>query len=154
MRRGLYLLTVAVCVSLGLPMFATAAPLSAVAADHPVTRWVTLSDVNIDKSNVFVPREGDVVLARSIRDPLVVAGKQDGKKFVGIPLFDGMSDSGAQDSAVAILGWFKPEKSAFPSLSDVPFTRVHIAFFGRSTSSCVGSSPFTSPVRAAGRSSP
>jgi hypothetical protein len=53
-----------------------------VAPDHPITRWVTLADVNIDKSNVFAPGPDDVVLARSIRDPLVVAGKRDGKKFV------------------------------------------------------------------------
>jgi hypothetical protein len=53
-----------------------------VAPDHPITRWVTLADVNIDKSNVFAPRPEDTVLARSIRDPLIVAGKQEGKKFV------------------------------------------------------------------------
>ena len=61
----------------------------------------------------------------------VLEAAQAGKKFVSLPLFDGMSDSGAQDSAVAILGWFKPEPSPFPLLSDVPFTRVHIAFFAR-----------------------
>jgi Ca-activated chloride channel homolog len=53
-----------------------------VAPDHPVTRWVTLSDLNMDASNVLVPAESDTVLARSIRDPLVVAGKKDGKKYV------------------------------------------------------------------------
>src|SRR5258705_7229009 len=35
-----------------------------VAPDHPITRWVTLADVNIDKSNVFAPRPEDTVLAR------------------------------------------------------------------------------------------
>ncbi|MBI4511365.1 MAG: VWA domain-containing protein [Deltaproteobacteria bacterium] len=50
--------------------------------DHPVTRWVTLADVNIDRSLVFSPADGDVVLAHAVRDPLVVAGKRHGKKVV------------------------------------------------------------------------
>jgi hypothetical protein len=50
--------------------------------DHPVMRWVTLSDVNIDASAIFAPAAGDAVLARSIRDPILVAGKREGKKFV------------------------------------------------------------------------
>jgi EipB-like len=61
----------------------------------------------------------------------ILDAAQAGKKFVTIPLFDGMADTGAQDSAVAILGWNTPERSDFPGLSDVPFTRVHIAFFDR-----------------------
>jgi EipB-like len=61
----------------------------------------------------------------------ILDAAQAGKKFAAIPLFDGMADSGAQDSTVAILGWNAPERSDFPALSDVPFTRVHIAFFDR-----------------------
>jgi hypothetical protein len=50
--------------------------------DHPITRWVTLSDVNIDRSWVFDMNEGDVALGKSIRDPIIVAGKREGKKLV------------------------------------------------------------------------
>lgn len=50
--------------------------------DHPLTRWVALADVNIDKASALAPAEGDAVIARSIRDPLIVAGKREGKKFV------------------------------------------------------------------------
>jgi hypothetical protein len=50
--------------------------------DHPVTRWIALSDVNFDKSDVFIPQAGDVVLARSVRDPMIVAGKRANRKFV------------------------------------------------------------------------
>jgi hypothetical protein len=50
-------------------------------ADHPLTRWVSLADVNLDKADVLAPAEGDVVIARSIRDPIIVAGKRDGKKL-------------------------------------------------------------------------
>jgi Ca-activated chloride channel homolog len=50
--------------------------------DHPITRWVTLADVNIDASGVFETKDGDVVLAKSFRDPIIVAGKRWGKKIV------------------------------------------------------------------------
>jgi hypothetical protein len=50
--------------------------------DHPLTRWVTLADLNIDKAAVLEPGPGDVVIARSIRDPLIVAGKHAGQKLV------------------------------------------------------------------------
>ncbi len=50
--------------------------------DHPLTRWVTLGDVNIDRSLVLAPAAGDVVIARSVRDPLIVAGRRAGKKVV------------------------------------------------------------------------
>ena len=48
-----------------------------------------------------------------------------------MPLFDGTSDAGAQDSSIVILGWHQPERSDFTALSDLPFARVHIAFFDR-----------------------
>jgi hypothetical protein len=48
---------------------------------HPVMRWVTMSDVFMDKSNVFAPdaKKGESALAYSVRDPLVVA-RRDGKR--------------------------------------------------------------------------
>lgn len=50
--------------------------------DHPLTRWVTLSDVNIDRSHVFTPGPADIVVARSIRDPIIVATRHDAHKAV------------------------------------------------------------------------
>jgi hypothetical protein len=49
--------------------------------DHPVMRWVTLSDVFMDKSNVFAvdARKGESALAYYVRDPIIVA-KRDGKR--------------------------------------------------------------------------
>jgi hypothetical protein len=49
--------------------------------DHPVMRWVTMSDVFMDKSSVFVPdaKLGESALAYSVRDALVVA-RRDGKR--------------------------------------------------------------------------
>ena len=50
--------------------------------DHPITRWVSLADVNMDRAHVLQPQPGDVVLARSIRDPLIVAGRRGAQKVV------------------------------------------------------------------------
>jgi hypothetical protein len=48
---------------------------------HPVMRWVTMSDVFMDKSNVFSvdAKKGESALAFSVRSPIVVA-KRDGKQ--------------------------------------------------------------------------
>ncbi len=61
----------------------------------------------------------------------ILAAARAGKRFLALPLFDGTSENGAQDSSIVILGWHEPEKSTYPALSGLPFTRVHIAFFDR-----------------------
>ncbi|MGE0396315.1 MAG: VWA domain-containing protein [Kofleriaceae bacterium] len=49
--------------------------------DHPVMRWVTMSDVFMDKSNVFAidAKKGESALAYYVRDP-IIAAKRDGKR--------------------------------------------------------------------------
>jgi EipB-like len=69
----------------------------------------------------------------------ILAGAQSGKKFLALPLFDGTDDSGAEDSSVVVLDWKKPEASKFPLLSELPSTRVRLAFFDRNTKSEVPS---------------
>lgn len=51
--------------------------------DHPVMRWVTLSDVYTDKSNTFAldPKKGDSAVAYSVRDA-VIAVKRDGRRKI------------------------------------------------------------------------
>jgi hypothetical protein len=51
--------------------------------DHPVMRWVTLSDVHTDVSSVFAidPRKGESAVAYSVRDALVAA-KRDGRRKI------------------------------------------------------------------------
>lgn len=50
---------------------------------HPVMRWVTMSDVFMDRSNVFSidPKRGESTIAYYVRDPVIVA-KRDGKRKV------------------------------------------------------------------------
>src|SRR5262249_32701651 len=84
--------------------------------DHPLTRWVSLADVNIDKAYVLVPAPGDTVIARSIRDPLIVAGKRDGKKVVvfgfGLDSTDLMLRVAFPVLLVNALDWFAGDDAA------------------------------------------
>lgn len=78
--------------------------------DHPVMRWVTMSDVFMDRSNVFAvdARRGESVLAYGVRDPLVVA-RRDGKRKM---LAFGFSlPSTGRDGATDL-----PMRVAFPML--------------------------------------
>ena len=59
----------------------------------------------------------------------ILAAAQEGKKFLALPLFDGTDDAGAEDSFLVILDWRKPEASKWPLLSNLPSTRIRLAFF-------------------------
>jgi hypothetical protein len=59
----------------------------------------------------------------------ILAGAEEGKKFLALPLFDGTDDSGAEDSSVVILDWKKPDPNKYAFLSGLPSTRVRLAFF-------------------------
>jgi Ca-activated chloride channel homolog len=50
---------------------------------HPVMRWVGMSDVNFDKSDIFAPdrAKGESSLARSVRDTIAVAKREAGRKI-------------------------------------------------------------------------
>ena len=78
--------------------------------DHPVMRWVTMSDVYMDKSNVFAidARKGESALAYYVRDP-IIAAKRDGKRKM---LAFGFSlPSTGRDGATDL-----PMRVAFPML--------------------------------------
>ncbi|HEX7838352.1 MAG TPA: hypothetical protein VF469_12845, partial [Kofleriaceae bacterium] len=77
---------------------------------HPVMRWVTLSDVYMDRSDAFAPdaNRGESTLAFSVRDS-VIAAKRDGKRKI---LAVGFSlPSEGRDSATDL-----PMRVAFPML--------------------------------------
>ena len=75
---------------------------------HPVMRWITMADVNMDKSQVFSidPKKGESTLAYYVRDPLIVA-KRDGKRKMLAFGFALQSASGVTDL---------PMRVAFPML--------------------------------------
>jgi len=77
---------------------------------HPVMRWVTMSDVYMDKSNVFAidPRRGESSIAYWVRDS-IIAAKRDGKRKI---LAFGFSlPSSGRDGATDL-----PMRVAFPML--------------------------------------
>jgi hypothetical protein len=77
---------------------------------HPVMRWVTLSDVYMDRSDAFTPdaARGESTLAFSVRDP-IIAAKRDGKRKI---LAVGFSlPAQGRDSATDL-----PMRVAFPML--------------------------------------
>ena len=57
---------------------------------------------------------------------------REGKKFIGLPLFDGTDENGIEDSSIAILDWKPPSESSYPLLTPLASTRVRLAFFDRS----------------------
>jgi hypothetical protein len=63
----------------------------------------------------------------------ILAAAQAGQKFLALPLFDGTDEAGVEDSSIVIVDWKKPEPSKFPLLSDLPSTRVRLAFFDRAS---------------------
>ena len=77
---------------------------------HPVMRWVTMSDVYMDKSHVFTidPKRGESSIAYWVRDS-IIAAKRDGKRKI---LAFGFSlPSSGRDGATDL-----PMRVAFPML--------------------------------------
>ena len=65
----------------------------------------------------------------------ILAAAHAGKKFIALPLFDGTSEKGAQDSSVAIVNWSGAKAGRWPDLSALASGRVRVAFFDHDASS-------------------
>jgi hypothetical protein len=65
-----------------------------IAEGHPVLRWVTLTDVNFDATQVFAPRraEGEIALAHSVRDVVIAAKREGGRKILAVGFSLGATD--------------------------------------------------------------
>ncbi len=59
----------------------------------------------------------------------IIEAARAGKRLLNLPLFDGTSETGAEDSSIAITSWDKPKPTRWPALSKLPSTHVHIAFW-------------------------
>jgi len=59
----------------------------------------------------------------------IIAAAKAGKKFLAVPLFDGTTPDGAQDSTITVTSWGPPSPSAWPELAALSSGRVHVAFF-------------------------
>jgi hypothetical protein len=65
----------------------------------------------------------------------LIAAARAGKKFFAVPLFDGTSENGVEDSSSAIIDWKEPMKTEQAMLSPLSSTRVRIAFFDHASPS-------------------
>jgi hypothetical protein len=61
----------------------------------------------------------------------LLAAAKEGKKFLALPLFDGTTATGPQDSSIVIGGWTATPQGKWPDLAKLPSGRFHIAFFDR-----------------------
>jgi hypothetical protein len=61
----------------------------------------------------------------------LLAAAQAGKKFLALPLFDGTTATGPQDSSIVIGPWVTTPQSKWPGLAKLPSGHFHIAFFDR-----------------------
>ena len=62
----------------------------------------------------------------------LLAAGEDGKRFLAVPLFDGTTASGAQDSSIVVTRWQGPQADYhYPDLAGLASGRFHIAFFDR-----------------------
>jgi len=61
----------------------------------------------------------------------ILAAARAGTRFLALPLFDGTSAEGAQDSTIAIAAHAPPAPNPWPALAALSSVRVRIAFFER-----------------------
>lgn len=61
----------------------------------------------------------------------LLAAAEAGKKVLAIPLFDGTSATGAQESSIVVTKWGGLPPSKWKPLANLPSGRFHIAFFDR-----------------------
>jgi hypothetical protein len=89
---------------------ATAPHITEIDEGHPVMRWVTMSDVYMDKSEVFAPdpKKGESTLAFSVVDPIIVAKREGRRKLLA---FGFSLPSTDRDAATDL-----PMRVAFPML--------------------------------------
>ena len=80
------------------------------------------------------PVRKTLVLPRGTLFPMahtahILALAATGEKFLSLPLFDGSTDTGTEDTFVVVTGRSGPRATRFAALSALPSTRVDIAFF-------------------------
>jgi hypothetical protein len=82
------------------------------------------------------PKPARIALPQGTTFPMaqnrvIIAAAEAGKRVISMPLFDGTSPDGAQDSTVALATWGTPSNTTWPALKPLKSGRVHIGFFDR-----------------------
>ena len=59
----------------------------------------------------------------------LLAAAKEGKKFLALPLFDGTTPTGPQDSSIVVGAWTSTPQGKWPDLMKLSSGKFHIAFF-------------------------
>lgn len=110
-----------------------------VAGDAEVTpEGGTVKYTEPEAKEESLPRGTLLPMLHTIRS---LAAAREGKRMMLVPLFDGTSPDGAQDTTTVISGWTPPQpNSRFPALAKLGSARMRVAFFDRKDSSGGGAS--------------
>jgi hypothetical protein len=91
--------------------------LTELAANHPLTRWVTLSDTNVARASVFALKAGDVAVASSFRQPVIAARRGPGGKVLAVGFDLRRSDLPMRPAfpllLANVLDWFSGDDAEF-----------------------------------------
>ena len=90
----------------------------------------------IGSAHFTMPKDDTLSLPKGTLFPTrhtenLLQAAESGRKFIAVPLFDGTTEKGAQDSSIVVNGWPSADKSSWPDLAKLPSGRFHIAFFDR-----------------------
>ncbi len=114
--------------------------LTDVAREHPAMRGVSMRDVNIREARAFPGREGDVALAGSFGDAVVVARSDGARRLVAIGFDLGQSDLPLRAAFPVLLAnlldWFVGEESEAEAFATGATWRVPVAA-GQTTAAVV-----------------
>lgn len=75
----------------------------------------------------------------------ILAAAAAGKKFISLPLFDGTSERGPQDTFVTVLNWTHASPAPFKQLENVPSGRFQLSFFDQTRQSSPDQSDTATP---------
>lgn len=106
------------------------------AVTSEVAGEATKDDDGTGTAHFTLPEDSTKPLPKGTLFPMahtqaLLTAAKDGKKFLALPLFDGTSAAGAQDSTVAIAAWTPPATTKWKDLDALNSARVRIAFFDR-----------------------
>jgi hypothetical protein len=98
-----------------------------------------------EKQEMTLPAGTILPMAHTIR---TLAMARAGEKLLNLPLFDGTTDEGAQDSTTLLSPWTAAQAEArFPLLANQASARMRIAFFSRDASAGAGTPEYEVGLR-------
>ncbi len=97
-------------------------------------------------TQVMLPPGTLLPMAHTIR--ALAAARAGQPRMLVLPIFDGTTDEGAQDSTTILSGWTQPQQNPrFPLLANLGSARMNIAFFSRDAAAGAGTPDYQVALR-------